>query len=380
MAIQPVGAGSWDTFVQQALDARAPAASTVMGGLLLDSSDRIVLWGDFKPQALLSGLSQWVRSHVRHRPAIRALVGARAGHVPVDADNIGVVSLAGVDWVEPAGLWAELEQADAAGTARALAALQPGQRVWYWIRGGEDSTVIITDSETDPSMKALRRRVDAATGGRASSAAACSGSGSVLSDGRLQLLGTALSLALLVDVAGWVEAHVDSHPGLARLRDVSLVNLGADRAVVSVLSAPDQWVLVPSPRCPGTLASSRGTLAAMASGDNAWYWATRRGEGGQPFVGVHRFEGELTPAVFQAQVRRYRRRFPAARDRLFGVVRRQPSGGLLYTTSDSGNVARLASILGTLEPPLSPSPARIAVIRSQRLVKALALPSSGSAS
>lgn len=201
--------------------------------------------------------------------------------------------------------------------------------------------------DADPTMGRLSRRIEGA-GPSDPDAAVCSGSGAVTPDGRLQLLGNRFSAALLADLAGWVKAHVSNHPGLARLRGVELVMVTPNRRVRQIFSDDTLWQGVPAPPCPGTLRASSDHIQAMGTGDNALFWMTAHGDEDSPFIGVHPFQGDPDMGAFTEQLRRYRRRFPRASDAIQGVVRRQPSGQLLFSTQKDVTSGQWRTILKAL--------------------------------
>lgn len=248
---------------------------SIRGVAWVDGGNRFVFVGPRADAGFLSNLAQWATAHVKQAPALAALMDAGVAVVSDDAAAKGDVPVEKIV-IDPA-LWNDLLPANAATVAELLEPLWPGTRLWAWIdptARGADVPVLVHALEDDPDHHRMDALIDALVG---MDDHAWSGTGRVLEDGRIQVVGRGLTDQHLQVVARWVAQTVGEHSGLARLRDMQLACLDANGAVASIEEDPALWAEVPQVVAPGTLAGSASELAKLEAGSALLGWLSPKG-------------------------------------------------------------------------------------------------------
>lgn len=251
------------------------AASAVHGMAWVDAGNRFVFLGPRANADFLRDLAAWAQAHVKQAPALAALMDAGAAAVSDAVAATGDVPAEAL--VRDPALWDGLLPATADTVAELLEALWPGTRLWAWIdptARGDDVPVLVHAVADDPDHHRMDALVDALVG---MDDPGWSGTGRVLEDGRLQLVGRGLTHQHLHVVARWVTRNVAAHPGLARLRDLQLASLDESGAVAAIEEDPALWAEVPDAAAPGTLAGSTAALAKLEAGSALLGWLSPQG-------------------------------------------------------------------------------------------------------
>lgn len=242
----------------------------VRGMAWVDAGNRFVFLGPRADAGFLRDLAAWAASHVKQAPALAALMDAGAAAVPDAVAASGDVPAEAI--VRDPALWDELLPASAATVAGLLEALWPGTRLWAWIdptARGDEIPVLVHAVADDPDHHRMDALVDALVG---LDDPGWSGTGRVLEDGRIQLVGRGLSHQHLHVVARWVARTAAAHPGLARLKDLQLASLDANGAVAGIEEDPALWAGVPAVAAPGTLSGSASELLKLEAGSAVIGW------------------------------------------------------------------------------------------------------------
>lgn len=258
----------------EASPAGKASGAAVSGIAWVDEGNRFVFLGPRADAGFLRDLAAWATGHVKQAPALAALMDAGAAAVSEAAATAGVPA-EGI--VRDPALWDELLPANAATVAELLEALWPGTRLWAWIdptARGAEVPVLVHALADDPDHHRMDALIDALVG---MDDPGWSGTGRVLEDGRIQLVGRGLTHQHLHVVARWVARTVAAHPALARLRDLQLACLDASGAVAGIEEDPALWNQVPSAAAPGTLAGSASALAELTAGASLLGWLSPKG-------------------------------------------------------------------------------------------------------
>lgn len=317
-----------------------PSATVVRGAAWVDAGNRFVFLGPRADADFLRRLAAWARGHVKDVPALAALMDAGAAVVSQEAAATAGVPADGI--VRDPSLWDELLPANAATVAELLEPLWPGTRLWAWIdptARGDDIPVLVHALADDPDHHRMDALIDALVG---TDDPGWSGTGRVLEDGRIQLLGRGLTHQHLYVVARWVARAVGAHPGLARLRDLQLACLDANGAVAAIEEDPALWTDVPPAAAPGTLAGSASELAKLKAGSALLGWLSPK-DAAEPSLILFPDEN-----AYEAAVEGLAARFPEAAERGHALsVQRQPDGELAIVCLDD-DPAGLAQALRAL--------------------------------
>lgn len=328
------------TAVGEASPADKASATAVRGAAWVDSGNRFVFLGPRADADFLRRLATWAQGHVKAVPALAALMDAGAAVVSEEAAETTGVPDDGI--LRDPALWDELLPANAATVAELLEPLWPGTRLWAWIdptARGDDIPVLVHALADDPDHHRMDALIDALVGMDDSG---WSGTGRVLEDGRIQLLGRGLTHQHLHVVARWVARTVGAHPGLARLRDLQLACLDASGAVDAIEEDPALWTEVPPAAAPGTLAGSASELTKLEPGSAVLGWLSPR-DVAEPSLILLR-DGQTYEAVVEGLAAR----FPEASERGHALsVQRLPEGQLAIVCLDD-DPAGLAQALQAL--------------------------------
>lgn len=257
-------------------EAAGPADGKAVSGMAwVDDGNRFVFLGPGADAGFLRELAAWARAHVRQVPALAALMDAGAAAVPEAAAAAGEVAAEAI--LRDPALWDELLPANAATVAELLESLWPGTRLWAWIdptARGDEVPVLVHALADDPDHHRMDALVDALVG---IDDPGWSGTGRVLEDGRIQLVGRGLGHQHLQVVARWVAASVAAHPGLGRLKDLQLACLAEDGSVAAIEEDAALWAAVPALPAPGTLAGSAAALQRLEAGAALLGWLSPEG-------------------------------------------------------------------------------------------------------
>ena len=252
-----------------------------------------------------------VLSHICDRKAIlTARPIMESGQVPMAQDNSGTIRL--------------LEQN--------LAALQAGQRLWFWCCPQADAPhppLLVRSLSQDPSMDLLRQ--DILRIPQSSDTQEFVGLGSIDSDGILHLGSSQASEEALHALVKWTMQNVEAHPGLARLRNTRMVRLDGER-VAEVYQLDEQWSRLPELSLTGTMSDAAQRLAMMEEGSEAWFWLSARGPGSKPILSL--MSRVLDAKAFSSSVSNILLRSPRGARGIKGVAR-IVNGKLILTTTDS---------------------------------------------
>ncbi len=336
--IEPLGKAGAMAFVAQikALQARGFSMST--GALLVDADNQFVFCGPRVSADLLRRLADWARKRASDLPAVANLINAGVARVEADLASDEAIKAINLDRIEvqrDPRLWADLLQPTVATVASVLATRLPGDRMWFWLTDevpDGEVPLLVQPVAWDPN----RDRLDHLIGQMEARGAGAAATGSCLTvdDGRMQFLGTDLRADMLAVLAGLVRRNAAQAPGLTRLWNCRLLRTAGGR-VDQVIEDPALWAGVARPVVPGTLGETAALLQQLRDGEEAWFWMTAAGNDG-PFLGLVRTEVDPEGVEFQERRATFYKRFPNSfRDALSGVMRRLPSGELLFSTQDA---------------------------------------------
>lgn len=239
-----------------------------------------------------------------------------------------------------------------------LAGLQAGQRIWFWC-GPETSAphppLLIHPLSQDPEMSRLQ--ADILKIPRVSGAPEFLGLGSIDTSGTLQLGSAGVSKAALRSLALWTAENIAAHPGLARLRNTTMLKIDGNQ-VTAVHSDDTLWAGIPELVLPGTMAHTARNLAALGNNEEAWFWMSAGGPDGHPFLALE--PRTMSPADFSGTVRELLLRSPAGATGIKGVAR-LVAGRLMLTSSD--DIHGWQDILAALQPHGIPRLAAVGILR-----------------
>jgi hypothetical protein len=205
--------------------------------------------------------------------------------------------------------------------------LTPGQRAWFWFSPSAVTPMHISPLDEDPGMKLLQRVVQRMPSPEG--AAPIMGLLSMGEDGRVDLGSPQMDHAVLVAVARMVKENLGEYPRLGLLKDARARVLDARFVVQETIADPSLWKGIPSLTPHGTVATAAKRLSAMAVGEQAWFWATLSGPGGEPFIVASHVETDPGLADLSGEVRLAARRAGKVVKSLQGVICRQADGSLL---------------------------------------------------
>ena len=133
-------------------------------------------------------------------------------------------------------------------------------------------------------------------------------------------------------LAAWVRAHVSACPELARLVGAYFTVRDQTDGRASTVDEPALWEgLIPQPAV-GSLAYAASALKALRPEQNAWVWLTARDRLGDPFIALIPSSLASSKAATQERLRPLEARAATRGARMVGVLRRVPSGQLLFFT------------------------------------------------
>ena len=361
--IEPLGKAGATTFVTLLKTMRGQGLTVSAGALLVDEDGRFVFCGGTLSPELLGQLAGWAKQHISQMPALANLLDSGVAKVAIDLANdeaIKAIDLKKIESYRDAAVWGDLLQPTAATVASVLEARLPGERMWYWLSADvpeESVPLLVQPVAWDPNRDRLDHLIRQAEAFGVGEAA--TGTCMVVDDGRLQFLGSELGTEMLPVLADWVRANVGQHPGLARLWNCQLLRT-AEGSVREVLEDVSVWNDVPRPIAPGTLAETASLLEKISGETEAWFWMTAAGNNG-PFLGLARADTDADGVEFKERVAAFYKRFPDSfKDALTGLVRRLPSGELLFSSQDAsvdhwpGVIHALVERQATAYPGLAP--------------------------
>lgn len=232
-------------------------------------------------------------------------------------------------------------------TVQILDALRPGDRGWFWFCATAPLTerFVLTTFGDDPRMSQMLKLTAPLGVGEQTH----TGMVQVDDAGRLRLATDDAEPFLLEALAAYALALHEEHPSLRRLRGTSVIEVLTSGLTVFRLEDDALWAELPAAVVPGTMAETAQTIATLVPEEQAWFWLSGRGVGGQPFLSMIPTKSDPDGALFSARIGALRRRMTEPGKELRGVAQRLPSGRLLFTTTEPSKLWRpfLAAVLRT---------------------------------
>ena len=228
---------------------------------------------------------------------------------------------------------ADSSEATVQATAATLAALEAGHRAWFWFCPQvEDShpPLLLQPLSEDPSMARLRAL--AAQVPFPPEGTLCMGTATVGVDGTMSFGSPLASATDLSALAGWVRGNVSAHPQLARLHSARFVTVSPAGVVEATHQNQALWDGVPRPIVSGTIGETALILEVLTPSEDAWFWLTAAGPGGQPFLALQPIADDPDGSAFAARIALICRRRSGAGAVIRGVARKTEGGAFLLTT------------------------------------------------
>jgi hypothetical protein len=385
--IDPLGKAGTVAFATQIKALKAQGLHMTAGALLVDDEGRCVFCAPGGTLDLLRTLADWARKNSADMPAVANLIDAGVARVQLDLGKDEAIKAIQLDQIEiqrEPGIWDDLLQPTVATVAAVLEGRTPGERMWFWLC--DDVPADVVPLLVQPVAWDLNRdRLDHLIGQveAAGAGEAATGSCLIVDDGRMQFLSADLRPAMLAALADWVRANAPQAPGLTRLWNCRL--LRTDGGIVKqVIEDPALWADVPRPVVPGTLAETAFLLEQLKGGEECWFWLTAHANDG-PFLGLARLDADPDGADFKERVAGFYKRFPNSfQDALTGLVRRLPSGEVLFSTQDAHVEQWPAAIQALLDKQAAAHPglkalagAALVEIQGGKVSRTLAVPAAG---
>ena len=108
-------------------------------------------------------------------------------------------------------------------------------------------------------------------------------------------------------IACWVGENCSKHPGLARFKDLQLIQIGEDRSITKRWKNSALWEHIPSVTVPRIALKELLRCKKIKKGTTAWFWMTDKGLDGHPMLVLRsskktasEFTHELQQGRFQA--------------------------------------------------------------------------------
>ncbi len=336
--------------------ARVPAATaggTVDSGLVLvDGEDGLAFCTRSDPREFLQRLARYAAEAIAAVPALALLADSGAGPLTIDpADDAAAKAYVpdGARVVYEPDLWTDLLRPDIATTAAALAAVTPGERMWFWLAEDEVEgalPLILQPVAWDPNHDRTNWLID--RNSEIGAGEGLSGTAMICDDGRIQFLGGGLYREMLIPLAHWVARNVAEYPALGRLVDCQLV-ASSGGSVEAVIADPHLWADVSLQPVPGTIHATAAVLETLPVGGECWFWITG-GTSDPPFLHLVSTADDPDGKAFQAALPRLFKRFSNAfGNAIVGVLSRAAANRMLCSTQDQRVQqfpAQVASLLG----------------------------------
>jgi hypothetical protein len=155
------------------------------------------------------------------------------------------------------------------------------------------------------------------------------GLASVSVGGVLRLGAPGLTGETLAVLANWVGANIHGHPGLARLKDASFLDIRSDGVIAGVYEQAMLWSGIPYMPVAGTIEGTAAVLDRLDEGQDAWFWMSDVGGSGGPAATAVPVDEDPTGRAFRGQVRAIRGEGKA----FSGVLRPLTEARLAMTTT-----------------------------------------------
>ncbi|MFT5682793.1 MAG: hypothetical protein ACI8RZ_003717 [Myxococcota bacterium] len=238
-----------------------------------------------------------------------------------------------------------MTQASIQSTAEILTQTPVGSRMWFWFCPDlpvDVPMLLLSSLERDPGMDKLNAAagtLEFPLGGRL-----FMGLASVSVGGAIRLGAPGLTGDDLAALAGWVRAHLFGHPGLARLKGASFLDIQSDGRVAGIHDDAALWAGIPHVPVAGSIDGTAAVLDGLAEGEDAWFWMSELGGSGSPSAAAVRVEDDPMGRAFRGQVRAIRGEGSA----FSGVLRPLTEARMaMTTTGDLDTSERIVTTLLT---------------------------------
>lgn len=233
-------------------------------------------------------------------------------------------------------------------TSQTLTGLTSGQRAWFWFcleTERVQTPLLLTPLAKDPGMTDLIDLVDAMH--VPYGLEACVGLVHLDDLGRLNFGSPDAAAHMLPVLADWASANVGEYPALSRLSGARLIRYNeSEGLLLSSWEDPSLWASLRRPLLPGSLSEAAQTLDGLKTGDAAWFWVTRSGPGGIPWLALHRQDADPDGKAFSEQSTNLTLRSKGPVIPVKGICRRLTSGTLVFVSQEG--TQRAATALSAL--------------------------------
>jgi hypothetical protein len=337
LTLERIGKGA-GAVLARAAKARAENRAVDSGLMLVDGRDGLAFCTTADSKAFLQRLAGWAREAIARTPALALLVDSGVGPLTIDpSDDAAALAYMpdGEAVVYDTELWNDLLEPDAAGTAAALAAVTPGERLWFWLAEDETEGVvplivqpIAWDPNHDRTNWLVERNTDRGAG------EGVTGSAMICDDGTIQFIAGGLYPDMLQQLARWVAQEQPAHPALGRLVDCQFVVASGD-SVDEIIADPTLWTGVAGATVPGTMRATAAILEALPVGAECWFWITG-GPSAPPFLHLLPTADDPDGEAFKAALPNLYKRFALSfDDAITGVLSRPSATRIVCSSHDA---------------------------------------------
>jgi len=302
--LSPAGRAAYGERLKAASDSGA-----LRGLVVAEPSGRLVLVGKRAEPGALVAIAKFVASKIKAVPALGALIDLGVATADLDLgddDALAALDVAKLSVHRAPELWAGLRAPTAAGLARTVSRLRPGQSCWFRLAsgGGADAVPLVLQPVEHDAGEQLTR----AQAAELPAGPILAGLATLTDAGVLQLRSTGGGMPYLVALAAWVQAQAGAHPALALLAHAELVHLGPGAVVDRIDRDPALWEGLRRALVPGTLTASLAAVRKLAVGEEARVWVNHSPDDGAFLLAVPRAKdpaGEAFGSLRAAMPRRF---------------------------------------------------------------------------
>lgn len=219
--------------------------------------------------------------------------------------------------------------------AQSLSVLYPGTRAWFWYTPqapSEFPKILLSSFAEDSNMERLKSQAEKIPLPLGS--LVYMGIAFIDEKGCVSMGASGFEEADLIGLSQWVQAHVAAYPGLARLKNLTLLNIDRRGSVRERIQNHHLWNNVPTLPFKDILQKRAKDLSKLPPNYLLWFWMTDKWMDGKPHVILGRIAKDPEGTTFLSDIQQARRQCAAGAQVIQGTICRQEDGRYVFSVPD----------------------------------------------